>query len=111
MKRTLTLRVTCALVALVVSVAQGVQAAGTAAGATIVNSVTLDFEIAGTPQQVVANPDTVTVQELIASFDHWVAFGLLVLIGGRMVKGAFVRIEALLESIEAGKLAPFSGRS
>lgn len=29
-----------------------------------------------------------TVQELISSFDHWVAFGLLVLIGGRMVVGA-----------------------
>jgi putative Mn2+ efflux pump MntP len=28
------------------------------------------------------------VQELIASFDHWVAFGLLILIGGRMVVGA-----------------------
>ena len=71
MKRTLTLRVTCALVALVVSVAQGVQAAGTAAGATIVNSVTLDFDIAGTPQQVVANPDTVTVQELIDVVAVW----------------------------------------
>ncbi|RKZ65593.1 MAG: manganese efflux pump [Gammaproteobacteria bacterium] len=29
-----------------------------------------------------------TVQELIASFDHWVAFGLLVIIGGRMIVGA-----------------------
>jgi putative Mn2+ efflux pump MntP len=29
-----------------------------------------------------------TVQELISSFDHWVAFGLLLLIGGRMVVGA-----------------------
>jgi len=28
------------------------------------------------------------LQELIASFDHWVAFGLLILIGGRMVVGA-----------------------
>ncbi len=29
-----------------------------------------------------------TVQALISSFDHWVAFGLLVIIGGRMVVGA-----------------------
>jgi len=29
-----------------------------------------------------------TVQDIISSFDHWVAFGLLVIIGGRMVVGA-----------------------
>jgi putative Mn2+ efflux pump MntP len=29
-----------------------------------------------------------TVQELIESFDHWVAFSLLVIIGGRMIVGA-----------------------
>lgn len=29
-----------------------------------------------------------TVQELIASFDHWVAFGLLVFVGGRMITGS-----------------------
>ena len=29
-----------------------------------------------------------TVQELISLFDRWVAFGLLVLIGGRIVVGA-----------------------
>lgn len=29
-----------------------------------------------------------TIQELIASFDHWVAFALLVLIGGRMIVGS-----------------------
>lgn len=29
-----------------------------------------------------------TVQGILSSFDHWVAFGLLVLIGGRMIVGA-----------------------
>jgi len=29
-----------------------------------------------------------TVQKFIASFDHWIAFGLLALIGGRMIVGA-----------------------
>jgi len=29
-----------------------------------------------------------TVHDLIAAFDHWVAFGLLVLVGGRMILGA-----------------------
>jgi uncharacterized repeat protein (TIGR01451 family) len=47
------------------SATQVVQAAGTAAGATIANSVTLDFDLAGSPQQVISSTDTVTVQELI----------------------------------------------
>jgi putative Mn2+ efflux pump MntP len=43
-----------------------------------------------------------TVQELIASFDHWVAFGLLVLIGGRMVIGA-IRDEEQVKDAEPTK--------
>ena len=37
-----------------------------------------------------------TFIELIASFDHWVAFGLLALIGGKMIYGAKEEKEAKL---------------
>lgn len=41
-----------------------------------------------------------TVQELIASFDHWVAFGLLVIIGGRMIVGAICDNEEQVKDAE-----------
>ena len=50
-----------------------------------------------------------TVQELISAVDHWVAFGLLVFIGGRMIAGAMSdgerwmtveRLKAILSEIE-----------
>lgn len=31
-----------------------------------------------------------SMQEYIRDFDHWIAFGLLVFVGGRMIVGAFV---------------------
>ncbi|MFV1973914.1 MAG: hypothetical protein ACC648_09370 [Thiohalobacterales bacterium] len=65
------MRFLCALAGLAMSAAQGVQAAGTAAGATIANSVTLDFDLGGTPQQIISNTDTVTVQELIDVVAVW----------------------------------------
>lgn len=44
-----------------------------------------------------------TVQELIASFDHWVAFCLLVLIGGKMVVGALCGDEETVKNVEPTK--------
>jgi len=69
--RAITMRFVYALIALALSAGQIVQAAGTTAGATIANSVTLDFDIAGAPQQVISNSDTVTVQELIDVVAVW----------------------------------------
>jgi len=66
-----TLRFVCVLAVLALSATQVVQAAGTAAGAAIANSVTLDFDLAGSPQQVISNADTVTVQELIDVVAVW----------------------------------------
>lgn len=66
-----TLRFAGALAVLALSATQVVQAAGTAAGATIANSVTLDFDLAGSPQQVTSSTDTVTVQELIDVVAVW----------------------------------------
>jgi uncharacterized repeat protein (TIGR01451 family) len=66
-----TLRFLWVLAVLALSATQVVQAAGTAAGATIANSVTLDFDLAGSPQQVISNADTVTVQELIDVVAVW----------------------------------------
>jgi len=44
-----------------------------------------------------------TVQEIIASFDHWIAFGLLVIIGGRMVIGAIRGDEEQVKDAEPTK--------
>jgi putative Mn2+ efflux pump MntP len=41
-----------------------------------------------------------TVQEFIAAFDHWVAFGLLLLIGGKMILGAIRNGEDDVKSTE-----------
>ena len=69
--RLITLRFAGALAVLALSATQVVHAAGTAAGATIANSVTLDFDLASSPQQVISNTDTVTVQELIDVVTVW----------------------------------------
>lgn len=59
------------LAVLAMSATPVVQAAGTAAGVAIANSVTLDFDLGGSPQQVVSSTDTVTVQELIDVVAVW----------------------------------------
>ncbi len=41
-----------------------------------------------------------TVQGLLSSLDHWVAFGLLVFIGGRMVVGAIRDDEESVKGVE-----------
>jgi len=41
-----------------------------------------------------------TVQKLISSIDHWLAFGLLALIGGRMVIGAIRDGEQQMQGVE-----------
>ncbi len=66
MRRAITKRFFDAL-ALVVMLfaAHSLQAAGTIAGTAISNSATLDYDIAGTPQQAITDTDTITVQELI----------------------------------------------
>ncbi|UCD76225.1 MAG: manganese efflux pump, partial [Phycisphaerales bacterium] len=40
------------------------------------------------------------LQQFIAAFDHWVAFGLLLLIGGRMIWGAIRGDEEQVRSAE-----------
>lgn len=71
MMRVITWRFLWVLAVLAIAATQVVHAAGTAAGATIANSVTLDFDLAGTPQQVISSTDTVTVQELIDVVAVW----------------------------------------
>ena len=44
-----------------------------------------------------------TVQDLISSFDHWVVFALLFLIGGRMILGAIRGEEEEVESSDPTK--------
>jgi len=44
-----------------------------------------------------------TVQELISAVDHWVAFGLLVFIGGRMIAGAMSDGEQYAKGAEPTK--------
>jgi manganese efflux pump family protein len=44
-----------------------------------------------------------TVQKFIASFDHWIAFGLLAFIGGRMIVGAVRNDEEQIKNAEPTK--------
>jgi len=45
-----------------------------------------------------------TVRSLIEQYDHWVAFGLLVFVGGHMIKGSFQQIKD-----QKGKYDPTKG--
>ncbi len=44
-----------------------------------------------------------TIQEFIAAFDHWIAFGLLLFIGGRMVVGAIRKNKEQVQDAEPTK--------
>ena len=72
MSRSITRRLihALALVAMVCA-AHNLQAAGTVAGTAINNSATIDYDVAGAPQQVITNTDTITVQELIDVTAVW----------------------------------------
>lgn len=61
----------CALAALLLATPPVAQAVGTAAGTTIDNEVTLDYDSAGSPQQVISDTDTITVHELIDVVAVW----------------------------------------
>ncbi len=71
MRQHFTLLFRCAPVALLLATPLVAQAVGTAAGTAIGNQVTLDYDSAGSPRQVISSTDTVTVHELIDVAAVW----------------------------------------